>query len=107
MSEIGRRQLTLFAEHNRSSDLSDILEEEEEDELSSEALDEKKWDPREPCYRENGEKVTCSRVMLVGNASAAIPCHQLTEEAALSPALSAVLGSIPACSSFILSVVLL
>uniref|UniRef100_A0A8C9FSR0 RIMS-binding protein 2 n=1 Tax=Pavo cristatus TaxID=9049 RepID=A0A8C9FSR0_PAVCR len=36
MSEIGRRQLTLFAEHNRSSDLSDILEEEEEDELSSE-----------------------------------------------------------------------
>ncbi|OXB56112.1 hypothetical protein ASZ78_007966, partial [Callipepla squamata] len=58
MSEIGRRQLTLFAEHNRSSDLSDILEEEEEDELSSEALDEKKWDPREPCYRENGEKPT-------------------------------------------------
>ncbi|XP_052544567.1 peripheral-type benzodiazepine receptor-associated protein 1 isoform X4 [Tympanuchus pallidicinctus] len=57
MSEIGRRQLTLFAEHNRSSDLSDILEEEEEDELSSEALDEKKWDPREPCYRENGEKM--------------------------------------------------
>ncbi|XP_042686316.1 peripheral-type benzodiazepine receptor-associated protein 1 isoform X5 [Centrocercus urophasianus] len=58
MSEIGRRQLTLFAEHNRSSDLSDILEEEEEDELSSEALDEKKWDPREPCYRENGEKAS-------------------------------------------------
>ncbi|XP_072209931.1 peripheral-type benzodiazepine receptor-associated protein 1 isoform X13 [Excalfactoria chinensis] len=57
ISEIGRRQLTLFAEHNRSSDLSDILEEEEEDELSSEALDEKKWDPREPCYRENGEKM--------------------------------------------------
>ncbi|XP_021270981.1 peripheral-type benzodiazepine receptor-associated protein 1 isoform X5 [Numida meleagris] len=57
MSEIGRRQLTLFAEHNRSSDLSDILEEEEEDELSSEALDEKKWDPREPCCRENGEKM--------------------------------------------------
>ncbi|XP_031412292.1 peripheral-type benzodiazepine receptor-associated protein 1 isoform X4 [Meleagris gallopavo] len=57
MSEIGRRQLTLFAEHNRSSDLSDILEEEEEDELSSEALYEKKWDPREPCYRENGEKM--------------------------------------------------
>ncbi|XP_064323681.1 peripheral-type benzodiazepine receptor-associated protein 1 isoform X3 [Phalacrocorax carbo] len=57
MSEMGRRQLTLFAEHNRSSDLSDILEEEEEDELSSEALEEKKWDQREPCYRENGEKV--------------------------------------------------
>ncbi|XP_015736316.1 peripheral-type benzodiazepine receptor-associated protein 1 isoform X11 [Coturnix japonica] len=57
LSEIGRRQLTLFAEHNRSSDLSDILEEEEEDELSSEALDEKKWDSREPCYRENGEKM--------------------------------------------------
>ncbi|NXS66725.1 RIMB1 protein, partial [Pandion haliaetus] len=57
MSEMGRRQLTLFAEHNRSSDLSDILEEEEEDELSSEALEEKKWDQRESCYQENGEKV--------------------------------------------------
>ncbi|XP_074746802.1 peripheral-type benzodiazepine receptor-associated protein 1 isoform X3 [Strix uralensis] len=57
MSEMGRRQLTLFAEHNRSSDLSDILEEEEEDELSSEALEEKKWDQREPCSRENGEKM--------------------------------------------------
>ncbi|NXW88616.1 RIMB1 protein, partial [Alopecoenas beccarii] len=56
MSEMGRRQLTLFAEHNRSSDLSDILEEEEEDELSSEALEEKKWDQKEPCYPENGEK---------------------------------------------------
>ncbi|KFZ65718.1 Peripheral-type benzodiazepine receptor-associated protein 1, partial [Antrostomus carolinensis] len=56
MSEMGRRQLTLFAEHNRSSDLSDILEEEEEDELSSEALEEKKCDQREPCYGENGEK---------------------------------------------------
>nr|XP_038021596.1 peripheral-type benzodiazepine receptor-associated protein 1 isoform X7 [Anas platyrhynchos] len=58
LSEIGRRQLTLFAEHNRSSDLSDILEEEEEDELSSEALEEKKWDSREPFYRENGEKAS-------------------------------------------------
>ncbi|XP_055653593.1 peripheral-type benzodiazepine receptor-associated protein 1 isoform X8 [Falco peregrinus] len=57
ISEMGRRQLTLFAEHSRSSDLSDILEEEEEDELSSEALEEKKWDQREPCYRENGEKM--------------------------------------------------
>ncbi|XP_054064589.1 peripheral-type benzodiazepine receptor-associated protein 1 isoform X4 [Rissa tridactyla] len=57
MSEMGRRQLALFAEHNRSSDLSDILEEEEEDELSSEALEEKKWDQRELCYRENGEKM--------------------------------------------------
>ncbi|KAM6048963.1 LOW QUALITY PROTEIN: peripheral-type benzodiazepine receptor-associated protein 1 [Theristicus caerulescens] len=57
MSEMGRRQLTLFAEHNRSSDLSDILEEEEEDELSSEGLEEKKWDQREPCSRENGEKM--------------------------------------------------
>uniref|UniRef100_A0A663ELQ8 TSPO associated protein 1 n=1 Tax=Aquila chrysaetos chrysaetos TaxID=223781 RepID=A0A663ELQ8_AQUCH len=56
-SEMGRRQLTLFAEHNRSSDLSDILEEEEEDELSSEALEEKKWDQRESCYQENGEKM--------------------------------------------------
>ncbi|XP_014815227.1 PREDICTED: peripheral-type benzodiazepine receptor-associated protein 1 isoform X10 [Calidris pugnax] len=58
MSEVGRRQLTLFAEHNRSSDLSDILEEEEEDELSSEALEEKKWEQRELCYRENGEKAS-------------------------------------------------
>ncbi|XP_037231094.1 peripheral-type benzodiazepine receptor-associated protein 1 isoform X8 [Falco rusticolus] len=58
ISEMGRRQLTLFAEHSRSSDLSDILEEEEEDELSSEALEEKKWDQREPCYRENGEKAS-------------------------------------------------
>ncbi|OXB71366.1 UNVERIFIED_CONTAM: hypothetical protein H355_011743 [Colinus virginianus] len=71
MSEIGRRQLTLFAEHNRSSDLSDILEEEEEDELSSEALDEKKWDPREPCYRENGEKGDVGRLNLQGTHS----CH--------------------------------
>ncbi|KAM6296692.1 peripheral-type benzodiazepine receptor-associated protein 1 [Aegotheles albertisi] len=57
VSEVGRRQLTLFAEHNRSSDLSDILEEEEEDELSSETLEEKKGDQREPSYRENGEKM--------------------------------------------------
>ncbi|XP_008933582.1 PREDICTED: peripheral-type benzodiazepine receptor-associated protein 1-like, partial [Merops nubicus] len=57
LSDMGRRQLTLFAEHNRSSDLSDILEEEEEDELSSEALEEKKWDQREAGYRENGEKM--------------------------------------------------
>ncbi|XP_005056424.1 PREDICTED: peripheral-type benzodiazepine receptor-associated protein 1 isoform X2 [Ficedula albicollis] len=57
LSEMGRRQLTLFTEHNRSSDLSDILEEEEEDELSSEALEEKKWDQRGPCSQENGEKM--------------------------------------------------
>uniref|UniRef100_A0A8C5I8Z3 TSPO associated protein 1 n=1 Tax=Junco hyemalis TaxID=40217 RepID=A0A8C5I8Z3_JUNHY len=57
LSEMGCRQLTLFSEHNRSSDLSDILEEEEEDELSSEALEEKKWDRREPCSQENGEKM--------------------------------------------------
>ncbi|NWS43633.1 RIMB1 protein, partial [Probosciger aterrimus] len=57
LSEIGRRPLTFFAEHNRSSDLSDILEEEEEDELSSEAVEEKKWDQRETCYEENGEKM--------------------------------------------------
>ncbi|XP_062448331.1 peripheral-type benzodiazepine receptor-associated protein 1 isoform X1 [Rhea pennata] len=57
MSEIGRRQLALFAEHNRSSDLSDILEEEEEEDLSSEVLEEKKRDAREPGYRENEEKV--------------------------------------------------
>ncbi|XP_016158470.1 PREDICTED: peripheral-type benzodiazepine receptor-associated protein 1 isoform X7 [Ficedula albicollis] len=58
LSEMGRRQLTLFTEHNRSSDLSDILEEEEEDELSSEALEEKKWDQRGPCSQENGEKAS-------------------------------------------------
>ncbi|XP_061326592.1 peripheral-type benzodiazepine receptor-associated protein 1 isoform X10 [Pezoporus flaviventris] len=57
LSEIGRRPLTLFAEHSRSSDLSDILEEEEEDELSSEALEEKKWDQGETCYGDNGEKM--------------------------------------------------
>ncbi|NXO97037.1 RIMB2 protein, partial [Certhia brachydactyla] len=57
LSEMGHRQLTLFTEHNRSSDLSDILEEEEEDELSSGALEEKKWDQREPCSQENGEKM--------------------------------------------------
>ncbi|XP_068066183.1 peripheral-type benzodiazepine receptor-associated protein 1 [Anomalospiza imberbis] len=57
LSEMGRRQSTLFTEHNRSSDLSDILEEEEEDELSSEVLEEKKWDQREPCSQENGEKM--------------------------------------------------
>ncbi|XP_071304129.1 peripheral-type benzodiazepine receptor-associated protein 1 isoform X6 [Agelaius tricolor] len=56
LSEMSRRQLTLFTEHNRSSDLSDILEEEEEDELSSEALEETKWDQRE-CSQENGEKM--------------------------------------------------
>ncbi|XP_062448337.1 peripheral-type benzodiazepine receptor-associated protein 1 isoform X5 [Rhea pennata] len=58
MSEIGRRQLALFAEHNRSSDLSDILEEEEEEDLSSEVLEEKKRDAREPGYRENEEKAS-------------------------------------------------
>lgn len=90
---MGRRQLTLFAEHNRSSDLSDILEEEEEDELSSEALEEKKWDKREPCYWENGEKVTCRRAMLAGSANTAIPCHQLTGGGAdLRPTLPTVLG---------------
>ncbi|KAM4648013.1 peripheral-type benzodiazepine receptor-associated protein 1 isoform 2-T2 [Amazona ochrocephala] len=61
LSEIGRRPLTLFAEHNRSSDLSDILEEEEEDELSSEALEEKKWDQGETCCGENGEKVASNK----------------------------------------------
>ncbi|XP_071430915.1 peripheral-type benzodiazepine receptor-associated protein 1 isoform X7 [Pithys albifrons albifrons] len=58
LCEMGRRQLTLFSEHNRSSDLSDILEEEEEDELSSEALEDKKWDQSEPCNQENGEKAS-------------------------------------------------
>ncbi|XP_065551166.1 peripheral-type benzodiazepine receptor-associated protein 1 isoform X12 [Lathamus discolor] len=61
LSEIGRRPLTLFAEHSRSSDLSDILEEEEEDELSSEALEEKKWDQRETCYGDNGEKAASNK----------------------------------------------
>lgn len=66
LSEMGRRQSTLFTEHNRSSDLSDILEEEEEDELSSEALEEKKGDQREPCSQEDGEKVTCPECCLRG-----------------------------------------
>ncbi|XP_062363224.1 peripheral-type benzodiazepine receptor-associated protein 1 isoform X1 [Cinclus cinclus] len=57
LSEMSHRQLTLFTEHNRSSDLSDILEEEEEDELSSEALEEKKWDQRGLYSQENGEKM--------------------------------------------------
>ncbi|XP_027752094.1 peripheral-type benzodiazepine receptor-associated protein 1 isoform X5 [Empidonax traillii] len=57
LAEMGRRQLTLFSEHNRSSELSDILEEEEEDELSSEALEDKKWDQSEPYNQENGEKM--------------------------------------------------
>ncbi|XP_030318569.1 peripheral-type benzodiazepine receptor-associated protein 1 isoform X3 [Calypte anna] len=61
LSEMGRRQHTLFAEHNRSSDLSDILEEEEEDELSSEALEEKNGDQREPCSQENVEKASSYR----------------------------------------------
>ncbi|XP_057265928.1 peripheral-type benzodiazepine receptor-associated protein 1 isoform X11 [Pezoporus wallicus] len=61
LSDIGRRPLTLFAEHSRSSDLSDILEEEEEDELSSEALEEKKWDQGETCYGDNGEKVASNK----------------------------------------------
>ncbi|XP_062485697.1 peripheral-type benzodiazepine receptor-associated protein 1 isoform X11 [Pezoporus occidentalis] len=61
LSEIGRRPLTLFAEHSRSSDLSDILEEEEEDELSSQALEEKKWDQGETCYGDNGEKVASNK----------------------------------------------
>ncbi|NWR38843.1 RIMB1 protein, partial [Tachuris rubrigastra] len=57
LAEMGRRQLTLFSEHNRSSELSDILEEEEEDELSSEALEDKTMDQSEPYNQENGEKM--------------------------------------------------
>ncbi|NWQ66432.1 RIMB1 protein, partial [Neopipo cinnamomea] len=57
LAEMGRRQLTLFSEHNRSSELSDILEEEEEDELSSEALEDKVLDQSEPYNQENGEKM--------------------------------------------------
>ncbi|XP_019341894.2 peripheral-type benzodiazepine receptor-associated protein 1 isoform X9 [Alligator mississippiensis] len=56
MSEAGRRQLNILAEHSRSSDLSDILEEEEE-ELCSDVLEEK-WDLKEHCSRENGEKAS-------------------------------------------------
>ncbi|XP_027752095.1 peripheral-type benzodiazepine receptor-associated protein 1 isoform X6 [Empidonax traillii] len=61
LAEMGRRQLTLFSEHNRSSELSDILEEEEEDELSSEALEDKKWDQSEPYNQENGEKASSNK----------------------------------------------
>lgn len=78
LSDMGRRQLTLFSEHNRSSDLSDILEEEEEEELSSEAVEEKKWDQREPCSQENGEKVTCPECCLWG--APAQPSHAISSQ---------------------------
>ncbi|XP_038231803.1 peripheral-type benzodiazepine receptor-associated protein 1 isoform X12 [Dermochelys coriacea] len=56
IAEAGKRQLNLLAEHSRSSDLSDILEEEEED-LCSDLQGEKQWDPRAYCSGENGGKL--------------------------------------------------
>nr|XP_032625797.1 peripheral-type benzodiazepine receptor-associated protein 1 isoform X2 [Chelonoidis abingdonii] len=58
IAEAGKRQLNLLAEHSRSSDLSDILEEEEEEEdLCSDTQGEKQWDPRAYCSGENGGKL--------------------------------------------------
>uniref|UniRef100_A0A8C3XPV8 Peripheral-type benzodiazepine receptor-associated protein 1 n=1 Tax=Chelydra serpentina TaxID=8475 RepID=A0A8C3XPV8_CHESE len=56
IAEAGKRQLNLLAEHSRSSDLSDILEEEEED-LCSDMQGEKQWDPRAYSSGENGGKL--------------------------------------------------
>ncbi|EMP27877.1 Peripheral-type benzodiazepine receptor-associated protein 1 [Chelonia mydas] len=56
ITEAGKRQLNLLAEHSRSSDLSDILEEEEEEDLCSDLQGEKQWDPRAYCSGENGGK---------------------------------------------------
>nr|XP_032625808.1 peripheral-type benzodiazepine receptor-associated protein 1 isoform X12 [Chelonoidis abingdonii] len=59
IAEAGKRQLNLLAEHSRSSDLSDILEEEEEEEdLCSDTQGEKQWDPRAYCSGENGGKAS-------------------------------------------------
>ncbi|XP_065429216.1 peripheral-type benzodiazepine receptor-associated protein 1 isoform X14 [Chrysemys picta bellii] len=58
IAEAGKRQLNLLAEHNRSSDLSDILEEEEEEDLCSDMQGEKQWDPRAYCSGENGGKAS-------------------------------------------------
>ncbi|XP_043387233.1 peripheral-type benzodiazepine receptor-associated protein 1 isoform X12 [Chelonia mydas] len=58
ITEAGKRQLNLLAEHSRSSDLSDILEEEEEEDLCSDLQGEKQWDPRAYCSGENGGKVS-------------------------------------------------
>ncbi|TFJ99397.1 syntaxin-1B-like [Platysternon megacephalum] len=57
IAEAGKRQLNLLAEHSRSSDLSDILEEEEEEDLCSDMQGEKQWDPRAYCSGENGGKL--------------------------------------------------
>ncbi|XP_043387230.1 peripheral-type benzodiazepine receptor-associated protein 1 isoform X9 [Chelonia mydas] len=57
ITEAGKRQLNLLAEHSRSSDLSDILEEEEEEDLCSDLQGEKQWDPRAYCSGENGGKL--------------------------------------------------
>uniref|UniRef100_A0A452H8K5 RIMS-binding protein 2 n=1 Tax=Gopherus agassizii TaxID=38772 RepID=A0A452H8K5_9SAUR len=58
IAEAGKRQLNLLAEHSRSSDLSDILEEEEEEEdLCSDMQGKKQWDPRAYCSGENGGKL--------------------------------------------------
>ncbi|XP_074830931.1 peripheral-type benzodiazepine receptor-associated protein 1 isoform X10 [Natator depressus] len=57
ITEAGKRQLNLLADHSRSSDLSDILEEEEEEDLCSDLQGEKQWDPRAYCSGENGGKL--------------------------------------------------
>ncbi|XP_025022935.1 peripheral-type benzodiazepine receptor-associated protein 1 [Python bivittatus] len=50
-SDPGNRPLNLLTDHHRGSDLSDITEEEEEEE------GELKWNPSEYCSRENGDKL--------------------------------------------------
>ncbi|XP_075761170.1 peripheral-type benzodiazepine receptor-associated protein 1 [Pelodiscus sinensis] len=52
-ADAGKWQLTLLAEHGRSSDLCDILEEEEE-ELCSDMPGGKRWDPGVLCSGESG-----------------------------------------------------
>ncbi|XP_074869767.1 peripheral-type benzodiazepine receptor-associated protein 1 isoform X1 [Carettochelys insculpta] len=56
IADAGKWQLNLLSEHNRSSDLSDILEEEEED-LCSDVQGEERWDPKVYCSGENGGKL--------------------------------------------------
>ncbi|XP_074869771.1 peripheral-type benzodiazepine receptor-associated protein 1 isoform X5 [Carettochelys insculpta] len=57
IADAGKWQLNLLSEHNRSSDLSDILEEEEED-LCSDVQGEERWDPKVYCSGENGGKAS-------------------------------------------------
>ncbi|XP_043355327.1 peripheral-type benzodiazepine receptor-associated protein 1 isoform X15 [Dermochelys coriacea] len=79
IAEAGKRQLNLLAEHSRSSDLSDILEEEEED-LCSDLQGEKQWDPRAYCSGENGGKASGNEDLrlqeLLGSPACQIPTQK-------------------------------